>query len=136
MGIDYGDKKVGIALSDDSGSMAFPKEVMLNDDQLLENINNIIKKESVLEIVLGDSRNFDGEPNPIMKRINVFKVLLEKLTEISVVFEPELLSTKEARHLPVRSRTQIGGQEDVKIVDASAAAIILQSYIDRKNIHD
>jgi len=114
-------KKIGVALSDDGGSMAFPKEVIINDENLLATLVEIIKKEAVDEIILGESRNFKGAENPIMKRIKVFKGVLEELAGKKVIFEPELFSTQEARR----------GQEDVKIVDASAAVIILQSYIDR-----
>ena len=131
MGIDYGDKKIGIALSDDGGAMAFPKEVIMNDDSLLAKLVEIIKRESVDEIVLGESRNFKGDENPIMKRIKVFKVVLEELSGKAVVFEPELLSTQEASRFPGRHRTD--GNESSGLIknDASAATIILQSYIDR-----
>ena len=123
LGIDYGEKNVGVALSDEGGSLAFPKIVLPNDTTLLHSLLEIIKKEHVEEIVVGESRNFKGDENPIMKRIKIFKETLEEASGKRVVFEPELFSTQEAKR----------GQEEAKSLDASAAAIILQSYIDKQS---
>lgn len=123
LGIDYGEKRVGIALSDESGTMAFPKEVIENNKDLLEKIVSLIKSENVKTVIIGESRDFLGKENPIMKKIRAFKKNLEKSVSIPVYFEPEFLTSAEAKQ----------GQEDVKIIDASAATIILQSFIDKQH---
>lgn len=126
LGIDYGEKKIGVALSDESGTMAFPHSVLLNDNDFLETLALLIEAENARKIIIGESRNYDGEENPIMKKVHRFARDLRRRVECDIVFEPEILSTKEAQH----------GQEDVKIVDASAAAIILQSYLDKHGNSD
>lgn len=126
LGIDYGDKRVGIAISDDSGEMAFPKEIIENTPKLIERVLDIIKNEDIKTIIIGESRDFEGKENPIMKRIYAFRGKLETQTEVPIYFEQEFLTSAEARR----------GQEDTRIVDSGAAAIILQSYIDKNKKHD
>ena len=123
LGIDYGRKKIGIALSDDEGKMAFPREVILNDAHALPHVIELVEQEGVTTVVVGESTNYKGEENPVMDAIKRFNKTLEKKTKVPVHLEPETLSTKEAEHI----------QERHDKIDASAAAIILQSYIDREN---
>ena len=122
LGIDYGSKNVGLSLSDEEGVMAFPKDIILNTSVLVEDILGIIRREGVGTVVLGESKDFNGNDNPIMNRINVFKTKLEE-GGIKVHFESELFSTQEASR----------GQEGLAKNDASAATIILQSYLDKIN---
>jgi putative Holliday junction resolvase len=123
MGIDYGSKRVGVALSDESRTIAVPKAVLPNDRNLFGEIKNLIASHDVREIVLGESKNFQGKDNPIMEDINFFKGELTREFGLAVHFEPEFLTSFEA------ARTQGG---DSPFLDASAAAIILQSYLDKK----
>ena len=122
LGIDYGSKNVGIAISDEEGKMAFPKDTLINTSSLVDDVMIIARREEVGTVVLGDSKDFYGEDNPIMKRIYAFKEKLEEFG-LKVDFESELYSTQEAAR----------GQEMIPKSDASAAAIILQSYLDKKN---
>ncbi len=64
LGIDFGEKRIGIAFSDDEGTMAFPREVMAASPKLAEEIGKLAAKEGVCEVVLGESRNFAGKENP------------------------------------------------------------------------
>lgn len=121
LGIDYGTKKVGIAISDERGSFAFPKCVLKNDKNLLENILQITKEESISAIVIGESTDYKGKDNPIMKKIYKLKEFLEQ-RRFAVILEPEFLTSVEARRANFNS----------DMLDASAAALILQSYLDKK----
>jgi putative Holliday junction resolvase len=123
LGIDFGSKRVGVAVSDDEGKMAFPHSVILNSKNTLDEIGEIIKKENIDKIVMGESKNFEGEPNKIMTEINKFKKELEDKAGIEVFLEPEFMTSQQAE--------QIQGKNEMH--DASAATIILQSYIDRLN---
>jgi len=122
LGIDYGTKRVGIALSDDKGTMAFPKTVLENTPHLLEEIGALCAAEGVAEIVVGESLNYAQEPNPLMEHIAPFKQRLEETLKIPVRLEPEFLTSAEAKHV----------QGETASLDASAAAIILQSYLDKR----
>jgi putative holliday junction resolvase len=122
LGIDYGTKNVGIATSDDSGSLAFAKIVLQNSKQLLDDILKICEEEKIRVIIMGDSSDFSGQPNKIMKDILNFKKDLER-NDLKVYLEPEFLTSAEAE--------RIQGKSDK--IDASAAALILKSYLDKKS---
>ena len=123
LGIDYGTKKVGTAISDDGGSVAFPYGVFQNDNRLTTVIQELCKKENINTVVLGESLDFSGQPNPVMKKILAFKKTLEEKLSLRVFLEKEFLTSKQARNI----------QKDGKLTDASAAAIILQSWLDKNN---
>ena len=122
MAIDYGEKRVGIASTDETGSFALPRMTLPNDEKLLGNIVRFKREEGIEKVIVGESKNYKGEANPIMEKINELKSELEE-RGAEVVLHPEVLTTMEAR--------QIQGQTDM--TDASAAALILKSYIDSLN---
>jgi putative transcription antitermination factor YqgF len=122
LSIDYGTKRVGLALSDETGAMAFPEAVLPADQKLIPAIKKICSEKSVNLIVLGESKNLNNEPNPLMAKIASFKKKLEEATGLAVTFESEVYSSAAAARL----------QGDVAGLDASAAAIILQSFLDRQ----
>lgn len=78
LGIDYGEKRVGIALSDDGGNIAFPKEILENDANLVQAVADLCQRERVEAVVLGESRDYHGHENQIMKQVKAFQ---EKLSE-------------------------------------------------------
>lgn len=122
MGIDYGSKRVGVALTDESGHFAMPFGVLKNDNNLIKNISKIVEEKKVSTVVLGKSLDFKGIPNEIMSEIDKFKMSLEDFG-INVVYENETLTTSEARRVQGKNN----------LVDASAASLILKSYIDRNS---
>lgn len=119
IGIDYGTKKIGIALSDESGAMAFPHSVILNDAQFLKKIEALIAQRKVKEIVIGHSLNLNGTPNPLQADIKNLVMDLTLNLGLPIHLEPEQYSSREA--------ATITGKNDK--IDASAAALILNSYI-------
>ena len=121
LGIDYGTKRVGTALSDEGGKFAMPHKVLQNTKTLLEDINNIICENEVEVVILGESKDFKGKDNKVMGKIRVFKDQIENNLGKKVIFEPEFLTSHQAE--------SIQGKHD--LLDASAAALILQSYLDR-----
>jgi len=121
LGIDYGAKRVGIAISDDGGEMAFAKVVLSAGDDLIEKIADLCESERVEGIVIGESKNYQGKENPIMEAVHSLKKNLEEATKLPIFFEPELMTSMEAERLQGHSAMH----------DASAAALILKSYIDR-----
>ncbi len=130
IGIDYGAKNVGIALSDDAKTFAFAKDIYKNDEYLLEKISNLAARENVESFVVGESDNPAGGMNTIMRRIKIFSEALNTQTELPVYQISEAYSTAEARRL---LETKIKSRKNKKIpVDAAAAAIILQTYLDSK----
>lgn len=123
IGIDYGTKRIGVALSDDGGTMAFPYSVVPNTSGLFDELKTIIKEHEVSCAVVGESLDYSGKPNPVMKEIKEFTRAFEAKTGITIQYEPEFLTSAQARHI----------QGDSHTLDASAAAIILQSFLDKLN---
>ena len=119
MGIDYGSKRVGVALSDEAGLMAFPHRVLTNNPDLLKSIEEIIAKESVTEIVIGHSIGRDGEDNKIHAATTELITDLTLAVGLPVHLQPEHYTTQEA--------IRFTGRNDM--TDAAAAAVILNSYI-------
>jgi putative Holliday junction resolvase len=119
MALDYGEKRVGLASTDEGGTFALPRLVLPNDETLLEKVLAFKMKEGVAKVVIGESRNLDGTPNRINAEIEKFKEALEA-RGVEVVLHPEVFTTMEARQI----------QGNTSMTDASAAAIILKNYLD------
>jgi len=122
LGIDFGTKKIGIAVTDDAGKMAFPRAVVPNDESFVAYIVDVVTKEHIDEIVVGHSLNNHGEPNPVHKQVQDFIADITLSLGIPVHLEPEQYSSKQAGQI----------QGNTKLLDASAAAIILDSFITKQ----
>lgn len=135
IGIDYGDKRVGLSLSDEEGRIAFPYKIIQNNLKLVDTIHNICGEEEISAIVLGESKDLSGKPNKIMGSIEEFKRNLEGELDLPVYFEKEFMTTIFARGndgKKERDARKIKKEKEVK-KDDSAAALILQRFLDRKN---
>jgi putative Holliday junction resolvase len=123
IGIDYGSKKIGLAVSDEGGSFAFPHLIFknLSKEDSVEKIFGIIKEKKIEAIVIGESLNLKGEENKILKDAKLFAEKLNEKSGLEIFFEKEWLSTIEARRF-----------QDRHDADDSAAAIILQRFLDKE----
>jgi putative Holliday junction resolvase len=130
MGIDYGTKRIGVAVSDDAGSIAFPLTTLLAGSEALAQVAALAKENHVEKIIIGESKNFKNQANEVMEDIEQFKADIAELTGLGVEYEPEFFSSAAAarQYAPDGSRRQNPSQEKL---DAAAAALILQSYLDR-----
>lgn len=123
LGIDYGTKRVGLALSDEEGTMGFPHAVIANDKQLLTNLTTLIRGKHVGCIVIGASLTLKGEKNPVAHAAESLGKTLEA-TGVPIFFEPEQFSTQEALRSPEGVR-----EGKRPMTDASAAALILTNFL-------
>ncbi len=140
LGIDYGTKRIGLAVSDENGTLAFPKEVMLNDVDTFKKIGDIIKTENIREIVIGESVDFTGKLNALSGRIEVFILELEEKLKLPVNKQKEFLTSVEARRSQSGKKDRDQSKSHSKLkqiksgrIDASAAALILQRYLDKRS---
>ena len=118
LGIDYGTRRIGVAVSDEAGSLAFPLVTVEAGREALSKVAELAGQNNAEKIVIGESRNFKNEPNLVQEDIEQFKKDLE-----------ELAGVQAARQFaPDGSRKENPSQEKL---DAAAAALILQSYLDR-----
>ncbi len=132
LGLDYGTKKVGLALSDENGTMGFPRGIMPNTPELLRNILVLVDNEHVGAVVIGESKDFTGNDNPIAKDAHALGDQIAAESGLEVFFESETLTSAEARrqHEPSEKTRAPKQHADV---DASAAALILTSFLSRPN---
>jgi len=120
LGIDFGTKRIGLATSDDTATLAFPYKTITNSPNLLDEILEIVQIENVSKIIIGESKNKDMQDNLIMKHVYDFKKKLEE-KNLKVELHNEFFSSAQV--------VSIMGEKN-KAIDSSAAAIILQSYLD------
>ena len=139
LGIDYGTKRIGVALSDERGEVAFPRAVLVNIPGVIDEIVSLARTESVQSVVLGESRRADGGENILQREIAGFKQTLERtLPDVPIVFQHEGMSTQGARTMPVVQRGALSRARRApstaarrsERTDARAAAIILQRFLD------
>ncbi len=122
LALDYGTKRTGVAVSDASETLAFPKEVIENRGHanLIESVKALCVAENARMIVLGHSRDSKGKDNAVMEHVHLFKTELEAGVALPVIFQEESWSSAEASRY----------QGNIINLDASAAAIILQRFLD------
>ncbi len=130
LGVDYGSKRVGIALSGEAGSMGFPHSIIENTKHLVDEVCALIEKEKVDAIVIGDSENFSGGRNAIAENAKKFGDAVSEKTGKPVFFESEIFTTALARRVPEKELKSRSPKQHKK-VDASAAALILTSYLSK-----
>ena len=124
LGIDFGTKRIGVAVSDEARQFALPLVVVKNSELAAKEILEIAHQHEVVEVVMGESRNYKQEPNAIFEEADAFKVKLESLG-FTVHLELEFMTSMQAERF----------QGKTDLTDASAAALILQSYLDRNTKH-
>ena len=113
LGIDHGDKRIGIAVSDETMTFAFPRVVLHNTKTIFKEIKKICGDENIAKIVVGMPISFSGGKSAQAEKVERFGEELEMFLSIPVEYENEIFTTKIGRD------------------DASAAALILQGYLDR-----
>ncbi|MCX6716196.1 MAG: RuvX/YqgF family protein [Candidatus Taylorbacteria bacterium] len=122
LGIDYGSKRVGVAVSDESAKFALPLAVIANTENLLLEVERLAKENDTRKIVIGESRKYDMSANKILPEIMDFKDRLDK-RGYKTYLELEFMTSEQAERLQ--------GKHDK--IDASAAALILQSFLDKQS---
>lgn len=127
LGIDYGDKRIGIAISDEEGRFAFPKMILQNTPHLFNDLKEIVSLEyfdKIIAVVVGLPQNFKGEDTQQTQKVRVFARRLEKELGVEVIFENEILTSRQIEKTDASAKS---------LIDASSAALILQGHLDRKN---
>lgn len=134
MSVDLGKVRTGIALSDKNEYLASPLCVIneTNMDKLAKKISDIANENGALEIVLGLPLNMDGSEGESAKSAREFSDTLSKYTDIKIVLQDERGTTISAHNY--LNVTDTKGKKRKKVIDAVAATIILQDYLDfRRN---
>lgn len=132
MGLDFGDKTIGVAISDPMGWTAQSKTTIrrknLNDDFII--LKKYLNEYDIGEIVVGLPINMDGTTGSRVEKTVQFVNFLKKRIDIPVILWDERLSTKQAESILLEA--DLSRKKRKKVVDQLAAGIILQSYLDSK----
>ena len=136
MGLDYGSKTVGVAVSDPLGITAQGIEIIRREKesklrQTLARIEALIKEYEVESIVLGFPKNMNNTIGDRAEKSLAFKEMLEKRTGLNVVMWDERLTTVEANRTLMEGKVR--REDRSKYVDMLAAVYILQGYLDSRS---
>jgi putative Holliday junction resolvase len=133
LGLDIGDKRIGVALSDPEGILASPFTIINRRDESLdiEAIIDIIRRQQVGRVIVGLPRSMDGSLGGQAEKVKAFTQKLREHTETPVEYRDERLTTVMAERL----RRAASSKKTKKKArnDAQAAAIILQGYLDEEH---
>lgn len=132
MGIDYGDKRIGIAFTDLLCVTCSAYDVLKNDDKQksLEFLAKLAKEKEVDEIIIGLPLNMQGEENERTLVTREFGEKLSNLTGLKVVYEDERLTSVEADEILIQKK--IKWEKRKELIDMVSAELILQSYLNNK----
>lgn len=136
MSVDYGDVRTGIAISDRLETFAFPVEVICETyhPKVIAKIQNIIADKTPELIVVGYPRNMNASEGSRAQKCKEFAQELERATNVKCVMWDERLTTVSAHNFLNETNTR--GKKRKNVVDAVAATIILQDYLDFRRNHN
>ena len=131
LGIDFGTRRIGLALSDPTGSLATPLPFLENTSlkEVVAKFQELVKSHGVKTVVIGLPRNMDGSYGPSAQKVREFITQIQPHLSAEIIPQDERLTTAQAS----RDLSQMGlTQKDLrKKVDSSSAALILQQFLDR-----
>lgn len=130
MGLDIGDKKIGVSLSDPSRTLASPLTTIIrtSDEQAIAEIIRIIDKHNVIQVIVGMPYSLNGDIGRQARKVLEFKEKIAQSIVADIVMQDERLSSVSADQ-----KLREAGKKGSKLkseMDAAAATIILQSYLD------
>ena len=132
MSIDYGLKRVGIATTDPLQIIASPLQGV-DEPKVLDFLSAYIQTEAVEAFVVGEPTRWDGSPSEITPRVEAFiKKLKARFPTIPVFRVDESYTTKEAMSAMIQGGANRKKRQDKKVLDAVAAALILQRFLDSR----
>ena len=129
LGIDFGNKHLGLALTDPSKTIARPFKTIDYNSQTLSVIEKICQEEEVAQIILGLPKSLNGTLGPQGNQVMEFKKQLESKIRIPVILEDERLTTKIAQQLYQTEGKSV--KQSREKINELAAQIILESYLER-----
>jgi putative holliday junction resolvase len=129
LGIDHGDSRIGLSISDELASFAHPYRTLQRDKRVFHEISQIVERERITGIVIGLPKNMDGTLGQSAAKAKAFGgELALVIPAINILFWDERLTTMEAqRALHAAGKN---AKQSKKMIDQVAAQILLQSYLD------
>lgn len=136
MGLDPGEKRMGVAMSDEMGLIAQPLETHAcgSPDEVVAHVRSLVEAHGVTEVVVGLPIRLNGEAGTAVERVRGFIARLEQALEVPVVPWDERLTSKAAERMLIEANVSRSKRKGV--VDRVAATVLLQSYLDRRARND
>jgi putative holliday junction resolvase len=130
LGIDHGTKRIGLAISDELGVIAQPLEFVPAEpfDKFLARLKEIIREKEVELLLVGMPRNMDGSYGPAALKVQEFVAVLNETLGIPIKMWDERLTSAQANRFLIQANVRREKRKEK--VDKTAAAILLQSYLD------
>jgi putative Holliday junction resolvase len=130
LGLDYGDKRIGVALSDEFGWTAQGLEVISNNNEsiVFARIASIVEQYEVKEIVVGLPKNMNGTVGPRAEICMTFAASLREMFNLTVHLWDERLTTVSAERTLIEA--DVSRKKRKLVIDQLAASLILQGYLD------
>ncbi len=128
LGIDHGDVRIGIAMSDETAFLASPLTTVQNGKNAVDEIVALVQEHGVEKIVIGLPLNMNGSCGPATKKVRAFVKKLSGKTDVPIFEMDERLTTVTA-HQNLRE-AGLDGRQRKSVVDMAAAQIILQDWLD------
>ena len=132
LGIDYGEKRIGLAHTDLEQIIASPLETVLTKD-VFKYLTHYFNNEEVESVVVGQPRTLQNKPALISNKIDVFVRRIKKKFDKPVYMIDERFTSKIAVKTLIELNSKKNKRKDKKIVDKISATLILQSFLDRSN---
>ena len=127
IGIDYGDVRVGVAITDLDAILVSPLLTLKNDEELFQNLANLVKEQEPLYIALGSPLNLSGETSNKSAAVLDFAIKVKELLKIDIFLIDERLTTKSAQNQ--LREVGIGSRDSKGIIDQIAAVNILNQAL-------
>lgn len=128
LGIDYGSKRIGLAITDDAKIISSPLDAISNVE-IFKFLDKFLNTEDVECIIIGMSKRLNNSDNLISKDIHIFSQKISKKFQIPVHFVDERYTSKIASTIIVNSHLKKMKRRDKKIVDKISASLILETYL-------
>jgi putative Holliday junction resolvase len=132
MGIDFGEKRIGIALSDPLFTFAYAFTTLLNDSCFSTNLSKIINEKKIIKVILGLPSERFKSSKELSKKVLKLKTEIELKNNIEVVLWDEEYSSAIAKEKVIESVTKKSKRKEKDLLDMYSAAVILQEYLDTK----
>ena len=130
MGIDYGEKRIGIALSDPLLTFAYPFITFQNDSSFLLNLSKIISEIKIIKVILGLPSDRFKSSKELSKKVLELKSEIETKNKLEVILWDEEYSSAIAKEKVIESVTKKSRRKEKDLLDRHSAAVILQEYLD------
>jgi len=132
MGIDYGEKRIGIALSDPLLTFAYAFTTLQNDSSFLINLSKIILEKKIIKVILGLPSERFKSSKVLSQKVLKLKSEIETKNKLEVILWDEEFSSAIAKEKVMESVTKKSKRKQKDLLDRHSAAVILQEYLDTK----